>query len=120
MLRIALVIGRYPHPAGFENEALGEQQDHSPFDVFARALAALSPEPPLGDALDGILGLWIVFQVAKDLLRDVPCFGGIRLFVHSAPSSAISPSRPRTTIIEGKSDATHVEAWNRLISQAAV
>ncbi len=50
LLRMALVIWRHPRPADFENEALGEQPGHRPFDVHEQALVPLVQEPPPGDA----------------------------------------------------------------------
>src|SRR5213595_1747802 len=45
--KIEPVIERHPRPVGFEEEALGAQQRHGPFDVPAQAFAPLPLEPSL-------------------------------------------------------------------------
>jgi hypothetical protein len=105
---------------GFEEEALGAQPGHGPFNVPEHKLVLLPAEPPLGDAVQGILGFWIVVQVAQDLPRDVGYCGGSRLIVHGTPPSFHSSLYKLPTPMEkGKSDATYVDAWNLLIYQAA-
>lgn len=86
---MALVIRWRPRPACFEDEIVGEQQGHSPFDMYEQALVPRVREPPLGDALDGILRLGMSLQVAQDRPRQFPVCGGIRLCVQSTPPSSI-------------------------------
>jgi len=116
---MALVVRWHPRPADFENEALGEQPGHRPFDVHAQqGLVPLVQEPPLGDARDGVLRFGMGFQVAQDRPRQCPVFGGIRLFVQgTAPSSILAiEAALRMARVESKNGAMPAKLWNLLIA----
>lgn len=70
----------------FENESFPLQQLDRILDLVDFPLDPFLPYPPLRDAFDGILRLWIRIQVAKDGAGDLLLLGHLEPFTYLASS----------------------------------